>query len=118
MVNALIFDLFETLITESGTRPAGVSSLAPMLGCEREPFRTHWKALRPAVTIGRTSFRQALSEIATRLGGHADDDTLQHLCDERVRIKSEPFTRIEHQVLATVDELRRRHVRLGVISNG
>jgi hypothetical protein len=27
MVKAVLFDLFETLITESGTRPLGVSSL-------------------------------------------------------------------------------------------
>ena len=117
MVKAVLFDLFETLITESRTRPPGVSSLAPALGCEREAFRRHWKALRPAVTIGRLSFRQALSDITTRLGSPADDLTLQHLCNERVRTKAEPFEQIEHQVLTMIDYLRNRGIRLGVISN-
>src|SRR5258708_1678326 len=58
MVQAVLFDLFETLITESGTRPAGVSSLAPELGCEREAFRAQWKARRAAVTAGCVSFRE------------------------------------------------------------
>ena len=50
---AILFDLYETLITESGSRPEGVSSLAPALGCERAAFRIRWKALRPAVTVGQ-----------------------------------------------------------------
>jgi putative hydrolase of the HAD superfamily len=117
MVQAVIFDLFETLITESRTQPAGVSSLAPSFGCEREAFQTHWKALRPAVTVGRVSFRQALSDIAARLGGHADEVILQRLCDERTRAKAEPFAQVEHEVLMIVDYLRSRNLRLGIISN-
>jgi putative hydrolase of the HAD superfamily len=117
MVKAILFDLFETLITESRTQPPGVASLAPELGCEREAFRTQWKALRPAVTVGEVSFRHALSDIATRLGGHPDDVTLQRLCDKRTRRKAEPFAQIERQVLMMIDYLRSRDVRLGVISN-
>src|SRR5438067_7380251 len=62
----VLFDLFETLVTESVTRPFSVSSLASEFGCECEAFRTQWKAVRPAVILGRLSFRQALRDIATR----------------------------------------------------
>jgi len=118
MVRAVLFDLFETLVTESRTRPAGVSSLAHELGCERAAFRAQWKALRPAVTTGRVTFRQALTDITARLGGRAEEATLQRLCDARIRIKAEPFAEVDEQVLAGLDHLRSRHVRLGVISNG
>jgi hypothetical protein len=67
VLRAILFDLYETLITESGSRPEGVSSLGPALGCERAAFRIKWRALRPAVTVGRLSFRQALRDIATGL---------------------------------------------------
>ena len=117
MVKAVLFDLFETLITESRTRPSGVSSLAPTFGCERDAFRRQWKALRPAVTTGRLSFRQALSDITTILGSPTRDLTLQQLCDQRVRTKAEPFSQIEHQVLDMIDGLRNRGIRLGVVSN-
>ena len=116
-MRSVVFDLFETLVTESGTRPAGVSSLAPRLGCEREAFRRRWKALRLDVTLGRLSFRQALSDIATELGGHAEAATLQRMCDERIRVKAEALTEVEPQVLVMLDALRSRDVRLGVISN-
>jgi hypothetical protein len=65
------------------------------------------------VTIGRLSFRQALSDITTTLGSPAEDLTLQHLSDERVRTKAEPFERIEQQVLTMIDYLRSRGIRLG-----
>ena len=118
MVRAVLFDLFETLITESRTRPAGVSSLGPALGCERAAFRARWKAIRPAVMVGHLPFRQALCEIATSLGGHADEDTLQRMTDERIRVKAEPFKPIEDQILTMIGALRSRNLRLGVISNG
>jgi HAD superfamily hydrolase (TIGR01509 family) len=117
MVKAVVFDLFETLITESRTQPAGVSSLAPDLGCERRAFRGQWKALRPAVMTGRVSFRQALSDITTRLGSHAEDAILQRMCDQRIRAKGEPFAQVEHQVLMMLDYLRSRDLRLGIVSN-
>jgi FMN phosphatase YigB (HAD superfamily) len=117
MLKAVVFDLFETLITESRTRPAGVSSLAPELGCERVAFRREWKTRRPAVTAGEVSFQQALADITATLDGHADGVTLQRFSDERVRVKAEPFVQIEAEVLTALDRLRRRRLRLGVISN-
>ena len=69
------------------------------------------------MTAGRVSFRQALSDIATGLGSHVDEATLQRLCDERTRTKTAPFTPVEPQVLEVLDYLRSRAVRLGVISN-
>jgi putative hydrolase of the HAD superfamily len=117
MVTAILFDLFETLITESGTRPPGVSSLAPELGCEREAFRRHWKLLRAAVKIGRLSFRQALGEITTRLENPSDELTLYRLSEQRVHTKAEPFEQLEPQIVAALDDLRNRGLRLGVVSN-
>jgi len=68
--------------------------------------------------VGRLSFRQALSDIATNLGGHADEDTLQRMTKERIRVKAEPFAQIEDQILTMIGALRSRNLRLGVISNG
>jgi putative hydrolase of the HAD superfamily len=117
MLQAILFDLFETLITESQTRPAGISSLASQLGCEREVFRREWKALRPAAITGRVTFRQALSDIAAKSGSHVDDVTLRRICDERIRTKVEPLEQVEHHMVMAIDHLRRRNLRLGVISN-
>jgi putative hydrolase of the HAD superfamily len=117
MLRALVFDLFETLITESGLRPPGVSSLAEAFGCERDAFRREWKPLRPSVVLGRLSFRDALRDIASRLGGQADDATLRQVCDDRMRVKAEPFRQLEGEIIVMLDHLRARGLRLAVISN-
>ena len=117
MVQAILFDLFETLITESRDPPSGVSSLAPEFECAREAFRAQWKARRPAVTAGRLSFRDALRDITNTLGGHADEVTLRRICDDRVRTKARAFAQIDPLVLTTIDHLRSRGLHLGVISN-
>jgi putative hydrolase of the HAD superfamily len=117
MVKAVLFDLFETLVTESRTRPPGVSSLAPSLGCERDAFRREWKARRPDVTTGRLSFRQAIKDVTSALGCPADESTLQKICEQRLRAKAEPFEQIEDHIIFMVDGLRSRGLRLGVVSN-
>jgi putative hydrolase of the HAD superfamily len=63
------------------------------------------------------SFRQALSDITARLGSPAEDLTLQHLCEERVRAKAEPLEHVEQEVIIMIDYLRSRGIRLGVVSN-
>jgi len=117
MVKAVLFDLFETLVTESRTRPPRVSSLAPSLGCERDAFRRDWKTRRPDVITGRLSFRQAIKDITSALGCPADESTLQQICERRLRAKAEPFEQIDDQILIMVDSLRSSGLRLGVISN-
>jgi putative hydrolase of the HAD superfamily len=117
MVRAVLFDLFETLITESRTLPAGASSLGPELGCEREAFRAQWRACRPDVVVGRLSLRQALAQSATRLGRQPEESILQRVCEDRIRAKAAPFEQIEAEVLGVVGQLRSRGLRLGVVSN-
>jgi HAD superfamily hydrolase (TIGR01549 family) len=117
MVRAVLFDLFETLVTESHTRPPGVSSLAPSLGCDRDAFRREWRVRRPDVTTGRLSFRQAIGDITSALGCPADEATLQQLREHRLRAKAKPFEQIEDHILRMIDDLRCRGLRLGVVSN-
>jgi hypothetical protein len=39
MVSAVVFDLFETLVTETGTQPTRASSVGAALGLQREAFQ-------------------------------------------------------------------------------
>ena len=117
MVEGVLFDLFETLITESETRPPGASSLGPRLGLEPVPFREQWKLRRAAVTLGRLSFVQALAEIGVALGSPVDAQQLEALRRERVSSKAAPLKRTEASILRLLDELRMRGKRIGVVSN-
>ena len=117
MVNAALFDLFETLVTESGVRPTRASSLGEELGVEPEAFRSQWRIRRPRVILGRLSLAKALAEICDSLTGRADTTAIQRICEQRIREKTAVFDRIRDDVAALFTDLTNRGVGLGVISN-
>ena len=118
MINAVLFDLFETLITESQIRPTRASSLAAALGLEPKAYRTEWKARRPRVVLGELSFADALTEVSQTLVGRADAAVIHRICEQRMREKADAFSRTDHYVMPLVTNLIRRRVALGVVSNG
>jgi putative hydrolase of the HAD superfamily len=118
MITTVLFDLFETLITESGITPTRASSLATTLGLENVAYRREWKARRPSVVRGQMSFAEALTEISQTLRGSADQAAIQSVCDQRVREKAVVYTQIDAEVATLVMSLARRPVGLAVVSNG
>lgn len=118
MIKAVLFDLFETLITESHVRPTRASSLAAALGLEREAYRAEWKARRPRIMVGELSFADALTEISRTLSGRVDTAAVERICQQRVREKAAAYARTDDQVTTLITGLVRRGVGLGVVSNG
>jgi HAD superfamily hydrolase (TIGR01509 family) len=118
MITAVLFDLYETLITESGITPTRASSLATTLGLEKDAYRKEWKARRPCVVRGQMSFAEALTEISQTLIGRVDQAVIQGVCQQRIREKAAVYAQIHDEIAAVVTTLARRGVGLAVISNG
>jgi FMN phosphatase YigB (HAD superfamily) len=122
MVKVVLFDLFETLITESSNAPYGgptrASALAGVLGLDEQAYRAAWKARRPRIVVGELSFAEALTEISRTLSGRVDAAAIQQVCQQRIKEKAAAYADVDPQVTALVTELVRRGVGLGVISNG
>lgn len=113
----MIFDLFETLITESDTRPAGASSLGARLNLDPDGFRVQFRRRRASIVLGQMSFVDATAESAAALGATIDPSQLKELRTERLRIKAVPLMSVEAKILAMLDDLVCRGKRLVVISN-
>jgi HAD superfamily hydrolase (TIGR01549 family) len=118
MINAVLFDLYETLITESGLQPTRASSLAAALGLQDGAYRVEWKLRRPRVVLGQISFANALSEISQTVIGRVNTAAVQRICEQRIREKAAACARIDDEVAAMIKDLVRRGIRLAVISNG
>ena len=118
MIKAVLFDLFETLITESRFRPTRASSLASTLGLEDHAYRAEWRKRRQRIVRGQISFAEALAEISQTLIGRADVATIHGICEQRIREKAAAYGQIDHTVVALVKELADRGISLGVVSNG
>lgn len=118
MINAVLFDLFETLITESAVQPTRASSLAQALGLENEAYRMEWKARRPRIVVGALSFADALTEVSQTLIGRVDGAAVHRIREQRIREKAAAYARPDDQVTTLLTGLVRRGVVLGVVSNG
>ena len=118
MIAAVLFDLYETLITETAMRPTRASSLASTLGLEEDAYRSEWKKRRPRIVRGDMSFVDALTEISQSLAGRVDLPVIHRIRDERIREKAAAYARIDESVRALVTTLSSRGLGLGVISNG
>jgi HAD superfamily hydrolase (TIGR01509 family) len=117
MIQGVLFDLFETLVTESSASIRRASSLAAELGLNEDAFRRHWRSKRVDIVLGRCSFRDALAQIVRTLAGTPDERLLEHLRSERVKQKAAVLRTIEPDLLAAIGALRARDVKLAVVTN-
>jgi putative hydrolase of the HAD superfamily len=111
-VRAVIFDLWDTLVlwpVDSAT--ALNESLAERLGVEPERFADVWNAARPARSVG--PLVESVRTVLTELGANgADAEEVAALRLEHTRRALRP----REGALETLEELRRRGLRLGLIS--
>ncbi len=118
MPPAVIFDLYETLITEYVTGGHPQPSIAQRLGLAEAEFTAAWRARHDDRMSGRQAdYVVVLRAICRELAHPVDDDLLQQLYRERLAIKAGPFGHPDRKILDMLQYLRELHVRLGVISN-
>src|SRR5688572_19233084 len=117
MVKAVIFDLYETLVTQSGTAVPRGGALGESLGLDATAYRREWKQLRPQILRGQLTFQQALREIARRLEVAIPADLIQRASDERIRANTKVFEKVDPEIVALTRDLQQRGVRLATMSN-
>ena len=117
MIKAVVFDLYETLVTQTGTDVPRAGALGESLGLDATAYRREWKQLRPLVLRGELTFQQALAEVGRRLGVTIQDERVQHARDARIRANTAVFQKIDPEIVALTRDLHGRGVRLATISN-
>lgn len=119
MIRSVVFDLFGTLVPKWDSRSSleTWTRIAGMLEVPAEEFGNQWAESFWDRELGRTTTRDTMVRIAKSLrGGLAEDeiDQAHALWGELVRAQVQPRNAA---VLETLEELRRRGYRIGLISN-
>jgi putative hydrolase of the HAD superfamily len=117
MIRAILFDLYETLVTERDAAPTRASSLGERLGLDAAAFRKAWKPQRVRAIRGQVSFADALLEVGEMLGRTLDSSFVHSLSDERRLEKAALFQRFHREALPALRGLRDHGCRLAVVSN-
>ena len=117
MVSAILFDLYETLVTEREANPTRASSLGERLGLNGTDFHKAWRPQRARVVRGQVSFADALLEIGMMLGRTLDISLVRELSEERRLEKAALLQNIGSEALKSLRQLHDCGCKLAVISN-
>jgi len=117
-MKAVIFDLFETLITEWGQYKYTNREVAADLGIELYDFRSESARLQKSRYAGgildTAEFYKIMLE---RLGLNVDESLIQMVAAKRESSKKKCFETIDPAVLTLIQALKQSGYKIGLISN-
>lgn len=114
---AVIFDLFETLITEWGHKKYTKSEMSADLGIEREKFDFFWDEKEEARYLGDISFEDSILYVCKKCGKTVDNSVLSAIVDKRVETKSICFEYVNPDVYMLLEKLKAMGLQTAIVSN-
>ena len=114
---AVVFDLFETLITEWGHKKYTKGEICADLGMERAVFDAFWEKKARDRYTGGISFEDALLDVCRGCGKQIDPETLAGIVEKRIRTKSACYAYVHPDVPRLLKTIRDMGLRTAVVSN-
>ena len=117
-VKIIIFDLFETLISEFGSGRSSTTEVAQTLQLPVKEFQQEYQNLRFARLTGQFSdYSSVLRYIVRKLGRKSPESTIKALAEHRYSAWAAHLRRVEPEILDMLNEISSSSIRLGLISN-
>ena len=113
-IQAVIFDMYETLVTQFCSPLYYGTQIAEDLGLSAEEFLPGWRATEEARATGRLTFEDAMAELLRRhgLSGHH-----RRVVEKRIAIQADCFRHLHPGIVPMLWALRERGIRIGLITN-
>lgn len=116
MIKAVIFDMFETLVTHYRSEQYFGEDIARDLGLTEEKFRENWDLTNQDRSLGIRTFENVIGEIM-EINGIYSEELLKKVSQKRLNINMEAFWQLHEEVLPMLEELKKRGIKIGLISN-
>ncbi|MDF2686662.1 MAG: hypothetical protein K0S55_1844, partial [Clostridia bacterium] len=119
-VKAVIFDLFETLVTEWGHEKYTKRKMAIDLGVDVKIFNDEWEHLHHDMYMGKyKDFTSALSFILNKMNLKIDPELIKTVAKKRISTKAKCFDpiAININIIAMLNDIKHAGYKLGLISN-
>lgn len=116
MIRAVIFDMYETLVTVFEARPYYSAEMARDAGVPLDRFRQYWRSFEAERTLGRCGLEEALRGTLQPLGVYTPE-LLEQLRSKRLTDQARIFSAARPQIRSLLDGLRARGIRIGLVSN-
>lgn len=116
-VKIVIFDLFETLVSEFDAGHPSTTEVAQTLQLPVEDFQREYVNHRPARCTGQLDYATSLRYIVGKLGGKSPENTIKTLAERRHSAFTAHLRRIEPEILDMLNDITASGIRIGLISN-
>jgi len=114
---AVLFDLFETLITEWGHKKYTKKEMSSDLGVESGEFDLYWEEKDEERYLGQSSFEDSVLYVCEKLGKTIDNPLLVQMLDKRMKTKAACFEAVDPAVYRLLECIRERGMKTAIISN-
>lgn len=116
MIKAVIFDMYETLITLYESTPYFGTQIAIDAGISAENFQKIWIPTEKDRTIGKMSLEEVLETILKENNCYSES-MLNAIVAKRIQTREEAFHHLHEQIIPMLTLLKEKGKLIGLISN-
>ena len=116
MIRAVIFDMFETLITHYKCPLYFGAQMAADAGIPEKNFQTLWRPTESDRSIGKIRTEEVV-EMILKENGCYTDALLEKIVQKRISTKEECFKHLHPEIITMLTKLKEEGILLGLISN-
>ncbi len=116
MIKAVIFDMYETLITLFESPPYFGTQIALDAGIEEEKFQEIWNLAEEARTTGKITLEEILEKILKENHCYSESK-MKFIVKKRIQSKEEAFEHLHTEIIPLLQLLKERGILIGLISN-
>ena len=115
-MKAVIFDMFETLVTLHSVPRYFGRNIAVDLGADIDEFYPLWHETEEARSKGKMDFEESLRWIGERTR-YAHPERIPEAVEKRRAFKTESLQKVEYRIVSLLRELKERGYKVALISN-
>lgn len=116
MIRAVIFDMFETLITHYQSPLYFGMQMAEDAGISNDKFQALWKATEYNRTIGEITLEEVLEMIFKKNNCYSQK-LLEDITEKRINAKRECFHHLHKEIIPMLSKIKEKGLFIGLISN-
>lgn len=116
MINAVIFDMYETLITLFSSEGYFSWQMAIDAGISEENFQRIWSATENDRATGKMTLEEAVT-IVLEKNNCFSQQKLDQIVHKRIAAKEESFRHMHSEIFPLLYSLKQRNIKVGLISN-
>ena len=115
MMKAVIFDMFETLITHFESPIYMGKQIAEHIGIPESKFREIWDTTDDDRTLGNKTLEEVIEEVL-KVNNCYSAELFESVITRRIRSKEECFEHMHPEIIPLFQAIKEQNIKLGLIN--